>query len=211
VDSFLQHQKKWFHESGLIKLQPDEKEHQENSILFTITYFLLYSIINHKLVLDHIKEDGNITTSRSHDNMTAIITYFAHHNLGARDRIKIFPDYTHPRDILYIAYVQRRFWVYPFLPLLYLVFLWTALTKYKKRNGKKILKTDTEILYWVRLQLPKKYWFMHFTAKTIVPLLQRRFGKDYAQGMFDIYYRNAEHPNRNYKPMASWSDGKPLH
>lgn len=200
----------WFFPNGLIKLTPDEEHPNENTILYTITYLLLYAEENHSLVLDWVDRDGQIKGSRSHDNMTAILVYLAKHDLGRFMDIKIFPDHKHPRDIIFIGYVQRRWWAYPLLPLLYIMFLWTAITEYKKRptlwdwvlqgfpSRRKILKTDTEILYWIRRQLPKEYKFMHWTAKTIEPLLRKRFGQDYYQGMASIFYRYPDHPNRNY-------------
>lgn len=207
----MSYKNKWFHANGLIKLNPDETEIQENSILFTITHALANKKRIHKLVIDHVDHEGQIIGTRSWDNMTAIITYLAKTNGDTYKSIKILPKYLHPRDIIYIGYVQRRWWVYPLLPLLYLIFLWTALTEYKVRptlwdwifqgfpKRTKILKTDAEILYWIRLFLPKKYSFIHWTAKTIVPLLQKRFGKDYVNGMMSLYYRHPEHPNRKIK------------
>ena len=201
----------WFYEDGLIKLRFKETSLEENSILFTITNCFLYNTIKHELVHDSVMSNGQIVGMRSFDNMTAIITYLCKYDYRKYFIIKIWPQYWHTRDFIYIGYVQNRWWAYPLLPLLYLMFLIMALTTYKVRPAPwdwvlqgfpprtKIRKTDTEILYWIRLQLPKRYKFIHWTAKTIVPLLKRKFGKDYLYGMMQLYYRDPEHPNRNYK------------
>lgn len=203
----------WFHDSGLIKLNFKDTDPQENSILFTITNAFLYKVDKIYETLQFVLPTGQIGGPRSHDNMTAIITYlYASKDCEPyKQRIKIFPNYLHPRDIIYIGYVQKRWWAYFFLPLLYLIFLETALTKFKWRptpwdwvaqgfpHRTKIRKTDLEILYWIRLQLPKEYKFIHWTAKTIVPILKKKYGDDYLQGMMELYYRDPEHPNRNYK------------
>ena len=204
--------KKWFHDDLLIKLTPEEIESEENSILYTVTWALRY----HKWILYQVgrfvMRDGQIFGPRSHDNMTAIITYLAKYDcMNAVKNIRILPNFIHPRDAIYIAYVQGRIWSYPLLPILFLIFLNMAVKEFKYRPTPwnwimqgfpkrfKIRKTDTEILYWIRLHLPQRYKFIHWTRGFIVPILRWKYGADWEQGMFDLFYRHPEHPNRTYK------------
>lgn len=203
-------EKRWFFENGLIKLKEDEQHPNENSILYTIVYSFLYKHLKHGEVLNYVLPNGQIAGPRSWDNMTGILTYIAHHDSNTVTRIKIWPNYLHPRDIIYIGYVQERFWAYPLLPFLFIMLWWSAFTHYKVRptlwhwalNGfkekrYKILKTDSEQLYWIRLHLPERYKFMHWTAKVIVPMLQKRFGDNYFNGICRLRYVPT-HPIRLY-------------
>jgi len=211
---------KWIDDDGLMRLEPMPSPVPENAILFTVTYWLLHNFdirkcftyedflgrkIRAKRVLESLERDGvlyeapvNKKEPTSHDNMTAIITMMVILNMPI-NHLKIFHRYYHPRDFIYMGYLQRRWWAYPLLPLLLIIFLHMALTKYKKRNGKKIFKTDTEILFWIRINLPERFRFIHWTKRLIVPLLKRKYDEEWVQAMMDIYYKNPNHPNRNFK------------
>jgi hypothetical protein len=207
----------WFLEDGVIKLHKTDTDRHENSPLWHVTWLLSnkdFSIQQVNRVLSFI-DIGDIKGTRSHDNMTGILTYL----VIARDKMKkygfkdmeewcdidikslnILPDYTHPRDFLYIAYLQNRWWFWLFSPfwfvILLIIFIYMAATKYKVRPHGKFFKTDTEILYWIRLQLPKRYFIIHMTKPFVIPLLKRKYGEDWFYRMMDIYYEDPEHPNR---------------
>lgn len=199
--------KKWFDEDGLLHLEPLPSDRVENSILYSVTYWLLYGDRNRiymSKILQSLERDGILYDNPqfigdpcSHDNMTAIITMMVILDMPI-DHIKITKDYAHPRDLIYMGYLKGKWWAYPLLPILFIIFTWTAITKYKVRGDEKIFKTDTEILYWIRTHLPSSYRFIHWTGPYIVGLLKRKFGVDWVQSMMDVYYRNPDHPNRNY-------------
>lgn len=202
---------KWFFENGLMKLTPDQKTPNENSILSTITYAFIYNLPFFNTVFNSLLDNGQIAGTRSHDNMTAIITYLVKRGYNdLANKIKILPHYIHPRDIFYIAYVQRRWWAFLGFPFMLLDYIHMGITVYKTRPTlwdwfiegfpprTKIRKTDTEILYWIRLQLPREYKFIHWTAKIIVPLFKRKFEEDWFKSMMQLWYRHPYHPNRNF-------------
>jgi len=126
--------------------------------------------------------------------------------------IKILPDYIHPRDFLYMGYIQGKlwFWVWAFItainPFLWLfnpftlmmiMFIFMGLKKYKVRNGIKFFKTDTEILYWIRLRISHEFTFFKLSSYIIEPLLRRKYGdKDWFKRCIEMYYRDPNHPNR---------------
>ena len=188
---------------GLMHLEPIPSDRVENSVLYTITYYLLkgdfpknfdvwlYQFYDNGIFYDY---PDNHTHPTSHDNMTSIITAMAIFNVLPKKIL--LRHYPHPRDWIYIGYLQRKFWAYPFLPLLFVIFLWSALTKYKTRNGVKIFKTDTEILFWLRTNLPKRFWFIHKIKLLIVFFMKRKFGSDWVANMMNIYYKHPGHPNR---------------
>ena len=214
---------KFFFPDGTIKLHPDDKEHRENTMLWHATYLFhrgIYSPSSIRLMLNFVA-DGNITGSRSHDNMVGVLTYLvcAKHlddktgflkeypwlRIELIQKIKEFkikPDYDHPRDFLYIAMLQNRWWWWAGLPLwifaFLVIFVYMAVRKYKYRGDSKVFKTDTEILYWIRLQLPKRYFVMHLTRPIIVPLLKLKYGELWVKRMMTEYYKEEQHPNRIY-------------
>lgn len=208
----------WFDNKGLMHLEPMKSPRPENAVLFTITYFLLYGkektynpiepwlkLFESDGVLYEEPAIPPVVASKratSHDNMTAIITFMVIWGMDV-SHLKIWHRYYHPRDFIYMGYLQRRWWAFPLLPVLFVIFLWSALTKYKVREvdgvKQKIFKTDTEILYWIRLHLPSSYWFIHATRWAIVPCLKLKYGRDWVRRMMEIYYQNPAHPNRSYK------------
>ncbi len=206
----IDEQEEWFDEYGMVHVHPQPSD-SENGILFTAEYILLKYDLNDlsveevKAYSDTIKHHevsegvykqtpwGEVDPS-SHDNTTAIVTASHVLDMEYHETIKILGHYWHPRDWIYYSWLRGDVWSYPFLPLLFLAFLYMALTKYKYRNGNKILKTDGELLYWVRSHIDKP--FMRFCNWIIVPLLKRRFGENYVKGMLEIYFKNTEHPNR---------------
>ena len=196
---------------AFVHLEPLPSPVPENALLYSATnWFLGYRDVKSS-VFDHTVmsclSDGYVyerpdkrSEKTSHDNMTGVVAYL--HSRGyftLIDRIKPF-SYPHPRDFIWLGYVQRRWWSYPLLPLLFVVFLWTSVTKYKVRNGVKILKTDTEILYWIRLQIAHEYSAIWWMNKLIEPIMLRRFGvktnREWIEKMMEIYYKNPSHPNR---------------
>lgn len=215
----------YFDKNGIIKLELEGWHPVENTPLYHVTYLLKtnnFSDVAIKQVLSFI-EIGKIKGSRSHDNMTAIITYLVIAKKYTQDAalkiqmklmiksLTIRPDYDHPRDFLYIAYLQNRFWFWmwflitlhpylltlnPFFIFLY-IFIFMAARKYKIRNGNKIFKTDTEILYWIRIQLPWYFFIIHLTRPFTIPLLQLKYGQFWFHSMMVTYYKEPNHPNRN--------------
>jgi len=196
-------------QDGLMHLEPLPSDRVENSILYSVTNWLLdpggrigmWNLLMNcerlGILLDYPWDLNKPQEATSHDNMTAQITMRV--ILGTNiNHLKIFHRYYHPRDFIYMGYLQGKWWSYPLLPILFIVFLHMALTKYKVRNGVKIFKTDTEILYWIRLQLPSRYRFIHWTSGIIVYFLKRKFGSAWIKTMMETYYQNPNHPNRNY-------------
>lgn len=211
--------KDYIDENGLMHLQRLPSELDGNAIIYTVTYHLLKygrSLNVFNQCMYHYDTNGRYTMTplihdlrpASHDNITAIATAYAimGNHLQLNDISLRY--YLHPRDFIYLGMLQRRWWSYPLLPILFGIFLWMAITKYKRRptlinwikegfpKRTKLVKTDTELLYWIRLHLPKEYRFIHVTKKLIEPLLRRKYGQwDWAKKAREIYYP-AGHPCR---------------
>lgn len=124
-------------------------------------------------------------------------------------------QYKHPRDLLFFAKHKNIFsyllintavlflvvkkslmWflVFPDF-ILFVIYFYMAIRKYKVRNGLKIFKTDTEILYGLRLLIesPILVFIYRFT---INPLLKLKYGKYWMRNALNIYYKEESHPNR---------------
>lgn len=227
----------------------------ENTPLFTIEiYFMLgdFSFAAVENVLSYFDEKGQLKGTRSFDNMTACLTYLVcaidqlqydglRHDQIDRcqeiiDEFKIFPLYTHPRDIAYILYLKEKWYACLFTWILYLSFIVMAKTKEKVRpqwhtrikkgmfwgtyvstragyfvyyekfinlfNKNKTYeithrtKTSTELLYYLRLRLPGRFEFIHWTREKIIPLLVKKFGQYWHKKIFNIYFPDKRHPNR---------------
>lgn len=201
----------------IIHLDPLPSDVPGNGILYTVTWWLLtYFPSNFLDIISFHKKSGKYTMTylpddhrpASHDNITPIVVSLALHNEhGLLKEINPF-DWPHPRDFIFIGYVQKRWWAYPLLPILLGIFIYMALNKYKYRptpwkwvkdgfpKRSKIFKTDGELLYWIRLQLPKEYRFIHWTKYIIEPILRRKYkSKDWARAAREIYYPDG-HPCR---------------
>lgn len=200
----------WTDAHGLIHDQPQPRE-SENASLYTVLYAVLSSqLIGSDVNLPdssflaahaNVLPNGDLTYNQapwlkfkaSHDNATALICLAErlrlYHNSYRWHELKILGQYWHPRDIIFYGYVQRKWWSYPLLPVLFLIFLVTVLTKYKTRptlinwaksgfkaTRIKILKTDTEILMWLRFRLLDHRKCITFMAKLLEPMLNKRFG-----------------------------------
>ena len=147
-----------------------------------------------------------------HDNTSAIVNTSYLLGLNHHKNMKIWFRLWHPRDYIWFSYIRNKWydkWCYLFLPLLFCMFLVTALTKYKRRpkiwdwiregfpERRKILKTDTEILYWQRYVATNKTRLcMRLIGKVINPLLRKRFGDNVIYAMHEMYYKYPTHPNR---------------
>jgi hypothetical protein len=201
---------KWFDDDGAIRLTRDGAHPVENTMLYHCTYLMLkrdYSKESAQFVADRWLQNIIDNDPSSHDNMTGVLTYLS--LCGDKDSLELVTPfkYPHPRDFLYILYVKHPLafslcaLILAGLPyFIFLgIFLYMALRKYKYRtiNGVKvkILKTDTEILYWIRTMLPKKYFLIHATRPIIEPILRWRFGPDWVYRMMKIYYKDDQHPN----------------
>ena len=206
----------WFLPSGMLKFEESDTEPRENSPLCHITWLLRNKLFREQDIIDviHMHNFNSIRDEVSHDNMTAIYTYLTialetdKIELNALkvwaaetiDLLKIWPDYKHPRDMLYIAMLQDR-WVWWLLfPVWYvalmIIFLWMGFDKYKTRKHGTFYKTDTEILYWIRLQLPKRFFVIHATRPFILPLMWWKYGRNWFQKTMELYYGAPDHPNK---------------
>lgn len=67
----------------------------------------------------------------------------------------------------------------------------------KKYEIQHIYKTDTERLFWLRLNLPRRFKFIHFCHKIIKPLLEKKYQRPWIQVANDLYYEDVNHPNRH--------------
>lgn len=189
----------------------------ENAILFTCTYGILVQKyvgpnagINQAFFVDKAIRSlliepnlfkVNPTEPFSHDNMTGIVC--ASKVLGLPWHKESYEDWSHrihPRDLIFYAYMQggsSKILAYPFLPILALIMLITCnpwFMKYKIRNGVKLLKTDGRILCWLRLNSAN----LPITKYLCTKLLQ--MDKDFGswKKVFDYYYADSAHPNRNF-------------
>jgi hypothetical protein len=78
----------------------------------------------------------------------------------------------HPRDIIFIGLLNGSFICHLLLPFLWAMFIYTMMRHYKVRHGKKIVKTDGEILWYVRLDT-LNIWGM---KKVFNYFVKKRFG-----------------------------------
>ncbi len=220
----------WFDASQLIHDQPQPRQ-SENAPLYTVEYDLLSGAVYqgdayYQKTAEFFQSMADVDPKgrlsyfqapwlkerASHDNATALVSlaHFLRHNGQPDwrwDEIKIWGEYWHPRDIIYYGYVQRRWWAYPLLPILFGIYLRTCISEYKirptfidwaksgfKMERRKILKTDMEILLWIRMACLSHRKCMSLMAKLLKPLLKKRFGENYVHGMMNIYF-GSEHPN----------------
>jgi len=198
----------------MVKFEEKDTEPRENTPLAHVTYLLKNKLFREQDVLDvlHMYNFNELRDEVSHDNMTAIYTYLTialetgkieSHAMKVWvdetiHRLEIWPTYPHPRDMLYIAMLQDRWVWWALFPLwciiLLGVFVVMGVDKYKTRKHGTFYKTDTEILYWIRLQLPKRFFVIHATRPFILPLMWWKYGRDWFNKMMEIYYVEG-HPN----------------
>lgn len=202
---------------GLLHLDPLPSDYPENAIVFTVTNWLLTgdqnmemqkklieSFIDNGYMFDRPKRNrGGIIAS--HDNMTAIITMCFLLGVDVKN-LKIWPQYQHPRDIIYMGLLQEKWWASYAQLLLLPIFLYMAVRKYKYRHtGKwwklsswsRARKTDTEILFWIRTNLPKQFLFLRLCKWIVTPILQLKYwDKKWIRSAINIYYKNPNHPNK---------------
>ena len=151
----------------------------------------------------------------SHDNMTAISAFsFKHDMKFHKDMLahgrKYFwrfdnwdidePRWSrimHPRDIIMWGFNGGSIVSKLFLPLLGLLLIQGCYSLYKVRNGQKILKTDGQLLTFVRVYFTKdKSWGMKAIGWCCHKMLEWRWGKDYFKQIFETYFKDPEHPIR---------------
>jgi hypothetical protein len=220
----------WFDSYNLIHDKPQPRA-SENAAVYTVLYHTLWELcmFNHvmanvstALFSDHalINPSNSLSYRQapwlniraSHDNATGLISIAsAYHDLVDKGsqwhKIRILPDYLHPRDIIYYGYVQRKWWSYPLLPVLFCILLITVMTRYKTRPGlidwiksgfkaerRKMLKSDTEILMWMRFRLLSHRKCISLMAKVLEPMMNRRFHLQskhpvYIMDLVDIYFK----------------------
>lgn len=130
--------------------------------------------------LDYHKEFWNGVKWGTYDNLTG---KFNIHRI------------LHPRDLIYVGYLNDNFLCKLAMPLLCAATLWSFLYPYKKRNGVKILKTDGQLLTLVRKYgLKGKSWLFDKTWKLCERISHWKFVDGY-KGIFKTYYPLEDHPN----------------
>jgi len=151
----------------------------------------------------HIGLDQGKDSYMSHDQLTAIICYL--HLTGRKDKIKEilaafkygisynnvdnkFRPY-HPRDLIFYGIINGSFIAYLFLPLLYLITLFTFARETKERNGIEFKKTDSEILYYISRECTSVFKPINFICEKRV---KQRFGS--WDNLFDTYFKDDNHP-----------------
>ena len=84
----------------------------------------------------------------SHDNMTGLVCYNEIH--GSTFNLYYSRQFLHPRDIIFYLYAKWPHTFFLFLPILSVIMIISCAQTYKKRNGRKIAKTDGKLLTLMR-------------------------------------------------------------
>lgn len=151
----------------------------------------------------HLGLNSGHDSYMSHDQLTAIICYLSF--IGDKARIKEilkafkygvsynnvdnkFRPY-HPRDLIFYNIMAGSRLAYLFLPLLWLITLYTFIKDTKTRNGRAIKKTDGEILHYTRRSCTNVFKPIDGMCNMLV---RRRFGS--WDKLFSTYYKDAKHP-----------------
>lgn len=199
----------WFDTYSMVHTEPQPSD-SENGILFTTEYILL-RLLETKLKDDNItlinflleKHRGksvffkqtpwgsDYTDKASHDNTTAamVLSYICD-----LDHHKKFNDfYWHPRDYIYYKYLQNKLVgkVFLFIPIITMIV--SCIRTTKVRNNKEFIHTDGKLLTFVRTGAGK---IMPKTYKLCTWILKRKFGENPWSKIFEIYFKNEDHPNR---------------
>lgn len=151
----------------------------------------------------HLGLDSGHDSLMSHDQLTAIICYLKDKEryseikeiVGAfkygisynnvNDDLRPY----HPRDLIFYNIIDRGIISYIFLPLLWLITMYTFINGTKHRNGVDLKKTDGELIYYVKSRCTSIFkpidWFCDLRIK-------QRFNN--WDGVFSTYFREVEHP-----------------
>ena len=146
----------------------------------------------------------------SHDQYTTICAFSHRHGLnyhkefwsgvkyGTYDNISgkfNVHRVIHPRDLLYIGYLNDNILCKLLMPLFCLMTIQIFLSTYKVRNGIKIIKTDGQLLTLVRnYGLNGKSKLFNWTFKLCEWISRRKFNGGY-KGIFKMYFPFNNHPN----------------
>lgn len=197
---------KWFREDGTMS------PFGENGVLFTAEYCVMenellpgstnVALLGHRVLKTSQVEEDYFSSGEkhfSHDNLTGV--FCLSKTLGTDHHKKIwfrnYWAYLHPRDFLWYLWANQRWYSYlvlPFFPIITLAMMHSCWSDFKVRNGNKILKTDGKILSFLRL----KAFNMPITARLCDWVLRnnKEFGS--WKKCFEIYFRDPEHPLRNF-------------
>lgn len=208
----------------LLKAKEEEKI-SENCMLFSLENLILAELtgkqasVNPEDIENYINllknQDGSFRNMLepdneedvqiSHDQLTSIACFSTKYNKDFHKQIwktikffKYSGRTLHPRDWIYYAYLNNTVAGFLLFPIFLLITLYTFLTKYKIRNGMKIVKTDGELLSFVRYYSIKNPNILYKTSfKLFTWLLKKRFYGGWAS-VFRLYFSKTiktTHPN----------------
>ena len=151
----------------------------------------------------HIDLDQGKDSYMSHDQLTAIVCYLKLR--GRKDKIKEILKATkfglsynnvdnklrllHPRDIIFYHIMSGSILAYLFLPILWLITIFTFYKTTKTRNGVEFNKTDGELLYYIKRASTGVFKPINFYCEFRV---SQRFG-DW-DSLFHTYFKEPKHP-----------------
>lgn len=165
----------------------------------------------------------------SHDQLTTIVNVFYKMGLinrieGIWDEIKrqklrynnVSPEspgwnFVHPRDILYIGFLLKKWWAYLLFPIFALITIESCFSKWKVRptilnrvkyffkNFKiqdkiKMISTDGKLLARDKFETTKDRTLMVYLDKICTWIINKKFGGWLK--IFEIYYKEVNHPIR---------------
>ena len=139
----------------------------------------------------------------SHDQLTAIMVYFA--ITGRKDKIREIMDrFTfgisynntgtklvgwHPRDLIFYHILNGSKLAYIFLPLLYIITFFTFIKDKKHRAHGTFKKTDGEILYYIKRESTNIFKYIDVFCNLLIKI---RFGS--WDKVFSTYFKQLDHP-----------------
>jgi hypothetical protein len=152
----------------------------------------------------HLSPDSNNKdTYMSHDQLTALCVFFK--LTGQENKIKEINkafkfgiSYNnvdskfrpfHPRDLIFYKILSGSILAWLFLPLLLLITIETFFREYKVRNNNKIIKTDGEILYYIKREASSCFKLVNSYCEKRV---KERFGT--WDKLFAVYFKDSEFP-----------------
>lgn len=201
----IKSEKHWFDED--FGMSP----YGENKILFTAQYLAFYKFPKVykskviRLIETYRDRDGNWITkgedNLSHDNRTAIVCLSKAYGLEYHKEFiskSLIHSMLHPRDFIFYAYASGGFLgvlgaiLYPIALLAMVHSCWVS---YKFRGGKKFIRTDGKLLTWLRC----KSFNLKITSLLCTWIIQKGILFGSWKKCFEIYFKEASHPNRNMK------------
>lgn len=205
---------------GLLHVEPNQDS--ENGILFATEFHLSEKLLGNKLDSAKISIAINRTERIgwfdplpsgdnqpwchfSHDNMTALYCLRFLHGYSVqrlpiiewnnnKDLERINNYWLHPRDILFYLIMKEKKWSYIGIILLGIMSLITCSAKRERTSGK--------CLWWMRLNILSLHssnlvrTISKYILTVITKLLQKEHGKNPWIDIFNIYFRNPDHPVR---------------